>query len=329
MVVGFLATFILVDRLIARVQFPDTIYNTQSPARALADYEHQPGTADVVFLGCSYTAFGINPDVVDAEAQRRGVAIRSFNLGYGGALTVANTRLVELLLESDHLPKVIYYELSPAMLNRRVPSLRYAVGQIGGWREAALLWRLSPNDRAIAVLSQTLAGYHQWNTIHKIVECMREGAPIFRPKFARAASGYMTWTAGAADRDIRVSRKIEDRDHYWGNYVVDDFALEAVFRLERMAAAHGIEVRYFEMPMSTAWQQVLRDDVRSGYAEALAKLRAGGCSALWRCPSGLVDDSDYFDADHLLPSGAEKVSRAIAADVARCFGDDVVVSKLD
>lgn len=320
MLVGFIATFFAVDQLIASVRLPETVWSAGSPLRLLEDYQHAEGRANVFFLGCSYTAFGVDPETIDAEAQRLGADVHSMNFGFGGALTVADTRLFELLLASGRpLPKVVYYELSPGMLNRRIPSLRYTVGQIGGWREAALLWSLSPADRSEAVLSQMLAGHSRWNSIRTLVECAREGAPVFATKFRRSDRGHLAWSCPPPARSALVAQRVAERTTYWGKYVIDDFAIDAVLRFDALARAHGITVRYFEMPMSEAWRQVISEDIRGAYAGALARLEAAGLAAPWRCPPGLVTEDDYFDADHLLAGGARKVSQALASDVARVF----------
>jgi len=315
LLVGFVATFLLGDRLIAVVRMPETTANTKAPARMLAEYRELAPPADVVIVGCSYTAFGIDPEVVDAEARRLGEEVRSVNLGFGGAVSLTSTRLCELLFADGRAPRVIYYELSPGILNTRLPSLRYGVGQIGGWREAALLWRVSPEDRSTAILSQTLAGFDQWNDIRALVECLREGAPLFRPKYRRSERGWLAWTAGDGAREETIAREVAKRNGYWGEYAVDDFAMDALARVVGLATEHGSQVRFFEMPMSRAWSQVLRADVERTYAAALNEMRAAGLGEIWRAPAGLIDDADFFDADHLLPGGAEKFSRALARDL--------------
>jgi len=318
---GFLTTFLVVDRLIARVELPELVSNTKAPARMLADWARNARPVDVVFVGSSYTAFGINPETVDAEAARQGVSVHSLNLGFGGAITLTCTRLCELLLDSEHPPRVIYCELSPGILNTRRPSLRYGVEQIGGLREAAVLWRHAPQERATAILSQLLSGFDRWNDIRALVECAREGAPLFNPKYHRTDRGWLAWCFGDEERAATIAREVSKRDGYWGSYQVDDFALDAVRRLIELADARGAVVRFFEMPMSGDWQRVLRADVHAGYAAALNELRALDGVEVWTCPRGLMVDEDFFDADHLLPVGAEKLSRAVAQDLVELLAE--------
>lgn len=313
--VGFAATFVLGDRLIAMVTLPDTTSNTKAPVRMLEGYTAMSPPADVVFVGCSYTAFGIDPAIVDASAAAAGVPVRSLNLGYGGAVSLTSTRLCELMLNSDHPPRVIYYELNPGILNSRLPSLRYGVEQIAGPHEARVLWSVSPADRTTAVLSQTLAGFHQWNDIHAIVNCVLHGAPLYRPKYERSDRGWLEWQGGRDNRDRTITKEIAKRDVYWGDFRVEDFALDAVRRVAALAEERGVIVRFFELPMASEWRYVIRDDVRSKYEAALAELQSPDWPGLWQCPEGLVSDEDYFDSDHLMPQGAEKVSRVIADDL--------------
>jgi hypothetical protein len=319
---GFVVTFLAGDRLIAMVRLPEMTSNTKAPARMLVEHAAMSPAADVVFVGCSYTAFGIDPETVDAEARRQGVELHSLNCGFGGAITLTSTRLCELLLAAPQPPQVIYYELSPGILNTRLPSLRYGVGQVGGWREAAVLWQVSPQDRATAVLSQALSGFYQWNDIRALVECAREGAPLFRPRYERSPRGWLAWTGGEADRAATIAREVARRDGYWGEYNIDDFALAAIVRAAALARAAGVKLRFYEMPMSGAWARVTRDDVEREYSVALATLQAAGCAVPWRCPPGWLSDADFFDADHLTAAGAGKFSEAIAQDVVRLARGD-------
>jgi len=317
LLVGFMVTFLAGDRILAMLDMPNTVANTKAPARMLARYPDQNPPADVVFLGCSYTSFGIDPETVDATARDLGVNVRSLNLGFGGAISLTNTRLCELWLERNPETRVIYYELSPGILNTRVPSLRYGVGQIGGPREAAVLWHESPRDRSTAILSQTLVGFHQWNDIRAITECLREGAPLYRPKYERSPQGWLAWQAGDVKRDATIAKEIAKRDVYWGPFEIKDYALDAVDRLLELAAEHDVQVRFFEMRMASEWARITRPDVEQKYAAAIAELRKrhGDAIDIMRAPEGLIGDEDYFDADHMMPSGARKFSRVLAADL--------------
>jgi hypothetical protein len=315
LLIGFAVTFLAADQLLARLRLPETPASTKAPKRMLADYAAQSPSIDVVFVGCSYTAFGIDPEAVDAAAAEQGLRIRSMNLGFGGAEALTSARLCELLLAGPQPPRVIYFELSPGILNARAPSLRYGVGQIGGPREARVLWEVSPRDRWTAVWSQVFACFHQWNEIEALMTCLRTGAPLNRPKYRRTPRGWLAWTAGVARRDATIAEEIAKRDAYWGEFAVADYALEAIVRVAELAKSQGVTLRFFEMPMSSDWTRVIRPDVAERYAAALQRLHRSGLEGPWVCPTGLIPDEEFFDSDHLVPAGAARMSRAIAEDL--------------
>ncbi len=317
---GFLATVVLLDRVIAELPLPDMPQNVKAPRRMLAQQEAMDPPPDVVFLGCSYASFGIDPETVEAVAADAGVPVRSLNMAAGGAMAFTNARMCRLILEQPHPPKVIYFELSPGLLNSRWPSLREGVRRLGGLYEAAVLWDARPASRSVATLSITFAGYHQWSDIRRIVACVRDGAPINRTKYRTTDLGWQEWLAGLTRRTDLVAMRAATRDVYWGDFQIDEFSIDAVREVWRLGVERGVIVRFFEMPMSSDWDQVCTPEIRRRYGEVMAQLRAEGMPEPWRAPADLVTDDDFFDPDHLTSWGAQKVSRAIGQDLAALLG---------
>jgi hypothetical protein len=66
---------------------------------------------DIVFMGASHIDMGLNPATFDAELKKRGVDLRSFNLGIDGMSIVEMSYYVHMLL--DRVPSLRYAVLSP------------------------------------------------------------------------------------------------------------------------------------------------------------------------------------------------------------------------
>ncbi len=312
---GFIVTSVAIDRIIAAVRLPDVPGTINGPARriqALADLDRDP---DVVFVGCSYSAFGINPAVADEECGRRGSPQFSFNLSSGGTVALTQTRVCEEALASAHAPKVICYELSPGILNSRETSLVYGVRSIGGLREASILWREEPDYRSDAVLAAAFAGSNQWSDIRTAVAATLQGARLDQTKYCTSPAGWMEWLGGRDRREAAIQHAIAWRHYYWGEYRIDDFMLDAVRRAMQLAREANAQIMFYEVPMSTAWERIIDDSIRARYDAAIEQLVSEGMPRPWSPPAGLFDDGDFFDADHMMPSGAEKFSRAIAAPI--------------
>jgi hypothetical protein len=66
---------------------------------------------DIIFMGASHIDMGLNPATFDAELTKRGVDLRSFNLGIDGMSIVEMSYYAHMLL--DRVPSLRYAVLSP------------------------------------------------------------------------------------------------------------------------------------------------------------------------------------------------------------------------
>lgn len=90
------AGFSLVSAAAGRLARPPATDDVSSKFRY---YEGAADRYDLLFLGSSHMARGIVPSVFDAELERRGVSVRSFNFGTLGMLSHEGNRLLGRVLD--------------------------------------------------------------------------------------------------------------------------------------------------------------------------------------------------------------------------------------
>jgi hypothetical protein len=334
-VLGFLVAILAVDQLLSMFRLP-RVYGSGNESRwKLELYEAQRKPPDVVFLGCSYEFFGINPRIVDAEVESHtGTAIRSLNLSSAGATCLTQTLLMRRILERGLPPRVVYLGLSPRSVEDSRRKWQIAgIRALGEARDARLIL---PEDLSLlgeAFRAAAFRSNHQIDDTSLIMRRLFVGAPLMPAAKAQYDDrGWARWLGG----DRKRFRNNEDGGA--GQFPVGNGGAfdrpNVNGRALRWAIAalqsKGVSVRLLEMPLpSTA---STRDDrvSRGAYRRFVDALGAAAGLAVLRPPRDVVADRDFFDDGHLSAQGAEKFSRWLAKDVARLISasDGAVGSRL-
>jgi len=90
----------------------------------------------------------------------------------------------------------------------------------------------------------------------------------------------------------------------------------------RMLRDRGVEVRLLALPHASTSLAESDPGKNKRYRRFVNRLIAETGVALFHPPDCLLSDQDYFDDGHLFPTGAAKLSRWLAHDVAETLSCD-------
>jgi len=325
LVAGFVVALLAGDQLLSRVKLPRISGSSNQARWKLELYESLPTAPDVVFLGCSYELHGISPRVIDAIASDRlGRTVRSVNLSATANSAVSIYVTARRVLEGSAAPKVAYLTVSrPALNASDYEWLTNGLRALGDARDVPLAWRGGRRMLADSVLRAIFTSYHQWKDCRALAERVMTAAAIDPASDAREdCQGWAQWSGVELRGDAEYIRQMTDILSYEpvrfapGN--PNDVAIRRAIGILRDA---GVEVRLIQMPTTTLIPAITRPDVVAAYAQCIDRLSADADAELVTVPDGVVAEEDFFDAVHLTPLGAKKLSRWLAADVTEALRD--------
>ena len=317
---GFLTVLVLGDRILARIDWP-YIYGTRNTCRLKWDlYKRSTDAPTVVFLGCSYEWYGINPQVVDSEASRlTGAHITSLNLSSSAANMVTNHLIARRMAESGRLPEIVYLAISPDATDVvRTGWLQTGLRALGEARDLPMAAAVGDVAFFETLRSAAFRSYCWWDDVRIAAGRLVLGAPINPTmKMRLDDSGWMEWIGGKRELPASAPAFGDAPPHEgsWSALRVANPNGAALRRTIEILAGANVSVRLLEMPMSTVAPPWVRHDGDPAYREFIRAATAGLEAVVLRPPQNLVRDADFFDPVHLNTDGANKVSRWLARDV--------------
>lgn len=323
--IGVTAGFVLVllsgDAILSRIPWPD-LYGSRNLSHATWErFAHSSDSFDVLYLGCSYEWYGINPRVVDAEVARLGDRpIKSLNLSSSAASMVTNHLIARRVVESGRLPRLVYLDISPDATDvTRRNWIRHGLRSLGQMRDLPIAASVGSDVFLETLLSATFRSYGRWDDAGIAAGRAVLAAPM-NPKLKMRFDdrGWAEWIGG--DRELRQPPGPPAVPHPGsGSEASDGFDVNAVAlrRTVELFRSVGVELRFLEMPMSSVAAPWDRHDGNEAYQDWLRTATAGLDVSTVRIPQGVIVDSDFFDPVHLNSQGAAKFSTWLAQDIAR------------
>ncbi len=315
---GFVALFVGGDLILSMMRLPIPEGSTNMVRRKwemLRDLEHQ---VDVVILGSSFEEFGVNPEVLDEHATRAlGQPVTSFNLAVPAASLNTEFLIVRNMLRSGCTPKVTYLGITPLAVDiAQKDWLNNGLRAFGEFRDLRHAWSTSRQAFGETLATSLFHSYFLWNDARLVSERFVLAAPIEGVwGVSRSERGWRAWSGkkrpqrdrpGPAESDIASLKRRFDLDYINGVRIRD--AIESL-------REHGIEVRLLELPLASTALPMSAPSKNRRYRAFVEELLAKTGVPLIRPPVDLLSDGDYFDDGHLVPGGAEKLSRWLAEDV--------------
>lgn len=321
MFTGFILILLAGDAILSRIPWPD-LYGSRNLSQATWErFARSPESFDVLYLGCSYEWYGINPRVVDAEVARLGgPPLKSLNLSSSAASIVTNYLLTRRVVESGRLPRVVYLDISPNATDVAQRNwVRHGLRSLGELRDLPLAASLGSDVFLETLLCATFRSYGRWDDAGIAAGRAVLAAPI-NPKLKMRFDdrGWAEWVGGERALKLRTEMTAITppigRHQPTGGPDVNAVALR---RTVELLTAAGVEVRLLEMPMSSVAAPWDRHNGNEAYRDWIRTATAGLHVTTVRTPEGLIVDSDFFDPVHMNARGAAKCSSWLAEDVAR------------
>jgi len=323
---GFLVTLGLGDWLFAQISLPPVYGSTNECRQKCVQYAALPRTPDVVFIGSSYTYYGVSPRTVDAEAGRLlGREVFSFNLASSAASLLTESLTVRSMLNAGPAPRVVYLDVSPrgASTTRR-EWLVWGMRGLGDARDLPLTliadWDMIWESLRMAAFRSNF----QFHDARLIAQYALRGAPLVpRLKTEYDERGWARWTGGRRDDQAAwdVFRGTLALGVDGPAFAPDNINGRAIRRAVSELRAAGAMVRLLEIPRGTVAAPPGAEAEAAAYAAFLDALSADTGLQVVRAPDGLVTGTHFFDLVHLTPEGAELFSRWLATDVANALRD--------
>ncbi|MHC5111050.1 MAG: hypothetical protein ACYTHJ_14355 [Planctomycetota bacterium] len=328
--IGFAAVLVTGDQLLNSVDLPEIAGSVNAPRHKWRLYQCDERVPDVVFLGISYTLFGVRPAIVDREVKvltdRR---IQSLNLAAEGHTLLAEALMARRMARSGRLPRVVYFGISPdASDAAQREALARSIRSMG---DATSFWMVASSERDLlgdAALASAFTSYHRWHDFRLISEKLALAAPLTYRHACRVyrPDGSLEWTGGNR-RHLLGGRRAAAGDTVESTATFSGKGLDPAnvhARALRDAIAelrgHGVEVRLLELPVTAAAPDAKQRNGHRAYQCFLDHLLSETGVTLVRPPRELLQDVDYFDHGHLTADGARKLSKWLSRDVADALG---------
>jgi hypothetical protein len=318
--VGFALTLLLGDGILSGVEMPHVSGSTNECRWKWDLYQGREATPEVAFIGDSYFYYGISPTVVDAEFERlTGQPLRSLNLASPASSALTQLLLVRRMLAREDRPRVVYLGVSPVSLDAaRVEDLESGIRALAGFRELPLVAASEPALLREAVLASVFSSYHRWRDSRLIAERAMAGAPIrFAYPVELDECGWAKWQGGPI---VRIERSGHEESiappRSLGEFIGTSANARALYQVVGLLRSAGISTRLLELPSSTTASLADNPETNMPYRALVARIADDLKIRVIRPPKDLVTDDDFWDGRHLSESGAVKLSRWLAGDVA-------------
>jgi len=324
LVAGFLAVFIAGDLLLGRMRLPSPDGSTNAVRRkwqALLDSGYDP---DVVILGSSFEEFGVNPEVLDTQAERfLGRPVTSYNLAVPAASLNTEYLIVRNMLRSDYRPKVAYLGITPFAVDiARKDWLHNGLRAFGELEDLPGVWDTDPGAFGETLFTSLSQSYYLWNDARLLSERVALAVPLQgESAIDDGARGWRAWRGKQRPQSHRAAPVEHGAVPMSRRFALDN--INGVRIRDAVAALRdcGIRVRLLELPLASTALADSAPRKNASYRAFVATLVAAVDVPLVTPPDGLLRDEDYFDDGHLTPEGAEKLSSWLSKDVAQALSE--------
>lgn len=279
--------------------------------------ETHPDRPLVLLLGSSRTLFGLRPDLLSAKSREYEGAPLIFNFGMPGAGPIMQRIYLCRLLDRDIRPSSILIEVTPFMLHQHA-----AFGEelLFGHK---LLTALNKRDldRAAPLLRDESGFRSRWwlHSFHREYLWRAITRKEFDQRWLFADSlGWMSGPTRNISREERARRIEETRQSLLPaltDFEVTDVTDRAMRRLLDLCRARGIDASLYLMPEGSEFRSWYPAESRTKVDDYLAKLARKYDCAIYDATHWAADE-ELIDSHHLLPHGAEVVSRRFSEQVA-------------
>jgi hypothetical protein len=291
-----------------------------------ANLEARARTPDIIFLGSSRFAGGINCPVLDAEL-RRGLgpqAPRTFNAALPAGEPAVFERVVDDFARRGHHPRMLVLEISPETVTHRDLWLSDAALNVLDWRDVPeAVPALCRNHRIMALVrgrllplylhrhhirKQALALLDSWR--HPLPAAAKSDPPVPRPVTCDPEPPILTAKIkGFMEAGYELVCK-DMRDFRAGGGMCGH-------RLERLLArcqATGVHVLLVAPPVSSPYRRGYSKEVNAAFLAYVQELCARyGCRYIdWR---DRLPDPYFCDCHHQYPAGSVYFCRHLGNEV--------------
>lgn len=316
MLIGFAAIMLIGDRILTHVSLPRLNGAGFSGTGKTTFYASEQTPPDVVFIGSSYSLFALNPKVVDVQVrQYLHRNIRSFNLSSGGATLLRALLVARRIVHTSLVPRLAYIEVSRVVANAsRHDALENDLRTLGTWQDLDVAEMGGTSLVTTTILSAMFNSHANWNFFGVMVERLAVGARLVpHQKTQYDDRGWARWIGGRS-LDPTPKTALPGNGAFTQGSIVD----VALRRAIAILTNRGVEVRLIELPILPSVLHYSHESERD-YRAFVERITTDLSVACLRVPSSILDDSDFFDGGHLFVSGAEKVSRWLAADISQAL----------
>jgi len=313
--VGLVLVMVAGDLTLSMLPLPEVEGNTNRLFRKWYEYQQLEHPPDIVVLGSSYEEFGVEPAVLDATATAlTGTPVTSFNLAAPATSLNTERLLVRRLVRQEKLPELVYLGITPfAVDTAQTNWLRGGLCSFGTAVDIEPVWRTDRTLVVDALGASVFRAYNRWNDIQLIGEKTLLGQPLTTTAYSDESS--RGWRAWRGHRRLRREQPT-DKGTSWRRFDTGNINGQRIRQAIAELRRHGVAVRLLELPLASTALTEAAPSKNQPYQAFVQDLLADTGVTLVRPPAGLLQDSDYFDGGHLLPKGAEKLSRWMATDAA-------------
>jgi hypothetical protein len=307
---------------LARYEFAPT-------AAPIIVYEDAP-TPDLLFMGSSRAAFGLDPAIAQDEvAARTGVHVRALNIAIVGGATDMNYLILKNIVEDSKRPKVIVYGLAEFEL-MRVPGyqpcnfpyfallLRWDDGDVCDADASAL------DDRLAFVANQVAPLYRDRELIRTGLSLLLNPDDIFNELYTSGqgritlrSDGFATWPPNYVVGERLQAATRAGILAYLNHFELDSDRVARFDEFLALAHARGIDVILVNMPVPPEflglWDDADTLDRFDSAVRGIARAYDVPLADMYaNLGNGQVPPNAFIDLHHLTPQGAAIVTRLVA-----------------
>ncbi len=331
MIISFISFFIIGGVLINAIPTPQTslAHPIYLQSQLLQQSNFPP---DVVFLGSSRTAFGINPETVDPVlSDAWTMPVKSFNYGLGCGNALTYRFAVNRLTNSKTTPIVAVYGISPTDVRNEDINILVkdvATGAIS-IKSLELYSDLSETSlKKELLLSATIPGRNKWILWQQLWICVRDGLPLIPGDYCYHKNGWLEHlnprtspTTEEMGRSLKRFEKIFSQP----TSLTACKAFESA--LAELSAA-GILTIVYEDPFPPYARKLRRQMTPPDYDQWLKKTVSEHNAILLPQIFTEATNQDFFAGAHVAPRSVNQYSRELAEAIIQALPASRIAEQL-
>lgn len=273
--------------------------------------------ADVLLLGSSLVAQGLDPTAIEQRLQEEGIKAKIFNAGVAAGTIFVNAAFLKAILKYSN-PRVILLGVSPAEFNTE--NLRAL--------KRYLLHFCPPSDLPQVLIGGVSHPEIIWSVIRAVFR--PPGLPL--QWFLRGESSYYSdlrllreWKGQLKERKRDppstdpVRRALRFRKKALKPYEIGKLSEIAFCKILEMTKRRGIKLIVARMPVDERIVSVLyqqnEDKTFWNWLKKLCLVHGVSLVDLNQPPFPKFGGDDFWDGRHMRPSAAKQLSRKVAATI--------------